>query len=436
MVDGTILSLDLKDNSVDLSNLKRLVDGNGATGVGPKVLLMLDRVPAAGSAGSMGLMISLTDGVDATRDTGERALSAKLMVNWTSDGQDITLTVPTQSYEATEGLVFESDNTKVSVPFENSTADIFKVNQDAGFANYPATLEVRAFDLFNIARVDVAQLTGVDLGSFFKAGSYFMKVEVDQGGNGNLFYRYSAGQTPLTALQGKIMVAELTAAAPTGFDVKADFGSVSLTEPADPTTANEVISLSPLLYGDALEFDFGAGQSLEASVINGLLDGKDSDLVPVLNFKLGNVPTGSGSFTLTMALTSGLDGTYTAGETQLASSVDVTYTGDGTSAIFTVPSQTRSVTVKDAFFPTGRTASLSSADPALMTVTAAGADYPATLTSKVTALFAANDASSSTLVEVMPGDYHLQISISGTDASAFTFGGLPMSTVGGIIRIK
>jgi hypothetical protein len=94
------------------------------------------------------------------------------------------------------------------------------------------------------------------------------------------------------------------------------------------------------------------------------------------------------------------------------------------------------VTVKDAFFPTGRTASLSSADPALMTVTAAGADYPATLTSKVTALFAANDASSSTLVEVIPGDYHLQISISGTDASAFTFGGLPMSTVGGIIRIK
>ena len=437
MVDGTVLSLDLKDNSVDLSNLKRLVDGNGATGVGPKVLLMLDRVPAAGSAGSMGLMISLTDGVDATRDTGERALSAKLMVNWTSDGQDITLTVPTQSYGATEGLVFESDNTKVSVPFENSTADIFKVNQDAGFANYPATLEVRAFDLFNIARVDVAQLTGVDLGSFFKAGTYFMRVEVDQGGNGNLFYRYSAGQTPLTALQGKIMVAELTAAAPTGFDVKADFGSVSLTEPADPTTANEVISLSPLLYGDALEFDFGAGQSLEASVINGLLDGKDNDLVPVLNFKLDNVPTGSGSFTLTMALTSGLDSTYTAGETQLESSVDVTYSGDGSSAVFTVPSQTKSVTVKSsAVCTSGCTFNLTSADPALMTVTAAGADYPATLTTKVTALFDTNNVSNSTSVSVIPGDYHLQISITGADASAFTFGGLPMSAVGGVIRIK
>ena len=435
-VDGTTLSLDMKDNAVDLSNLRNLVDGNAATGVGPKFIMVLDRVPAAGTSGSMGLMVSITEGDDATRETGERALTAKLMVNWLSDGKDITLTVPAQSYEASEGLVFESDNSTVQVPFKNETTDIFKVNRDAAFANYPAALEVRAFDLFNISKQEIAKLSGVDLGSFFEAGTYFMKIAVDQGGNGNLFYQYAVGQKPLATLQGKINVAELTAAAPSGFDIKAELGSVSLTEPADPTIPNEVISLSPLLYGDALEFDFGAGQSLEASVINSLLNGNASDQVPLLNFSLNNVPEDVGDFTLTMTLTSGLDGTYNSGETQLSSSVDVGYSGDGVRATFLVPNQTQTVTVKDAFFPTGRTASLSSADSALLTVTAAGADYPATLTAKVTALFAANVGSSSALVEVIPGDYHLQISISGPGASAFSFGGLPMNTVRGVIRIK
>ena len=84
-----VLTLALADGVViDRSNLKNLVDSNSATGKAPKLVLALDKVPTAGTTGTvmLDLMLMENDDLDQTYQTAERKLSASITVNWKSDG--------------------------------------------------------------------------------------------------------------------------------------------------------------------------------------------------------------------------------------------------------------------------------------------------------------------------------------------------------------
>ena len=92
-----VLTLALADGVViDRSNLKNLVDSNSATGTAPKLVLTLDKVPTAGTTGTvmLDLMLMENDDLDQTYQTAERKLSASIMVNWKSDGTNVEMTVP------------------------------------------------------------------------------------------------------------------------------------------------------------------------------------------------------------------------------------------------------------------------------------------------------------------------------------------------------
>ena len=92
-----VLSLALADGVViDRSNLKNLVDSNSATGTAPKLVLTLDKVPTAGTTGTvmLDLMLMENDDLDQTYQTAERKLSASITVNWKSDGTNVEMTVP------------------------------------------------------------------------------------------------------------------------------------------------------------------------------------------------------------------------------------------------------------------------------------------------------------------------------------------------------
>jgi hypothetical protein len=66
------LALTLEKNHLDLSNLQNLLDGNTATGRSPRMLFLMDKIPAKGASGIMTLSLMLLDGNDSTRSGTER----------------------------------------------------------------------------------------------------------------------------------------------------------------------------------------------------------------------------------------------------------------------------------------------------------------------------------------------------------------------------
>ena len=63
---------------------------------------------------------------------------------------------------------------------------------------------------------------------------------------------------------------------------------------------------------------------------------------PTLSFELLNIPTGSGSGTISFSLIDGSDATRSGGERQINVDMTVNWTGDGTTASITVPAQAQS----------------------------------------------------------------------------------------------
>jgi len=335
----------------------------------------------------------------------------------------------------------------------NGAKDMFELVQDKAYANTPATLEVRIFDWFNAAIASNSAFDGISLANFFQTGGYFAKVMINQGSNANLFYQKMASSVPLTSIEAALNVGEMIAAGNDSFDVEIDdwsAGSMSPVElhviyPID--SLRDEIRLHPAINGTTMEFDFGPVKGIEKAHINQLLNGTNegNELVPALQFMMANIPNSAGSFTLKMTVTSGSDSTLDVGGLQMVSEVDVSYTGDGTDATFTIPSQVQDVTVTDgSICQSGCTFSLASTGDVLR-LQDDRPNYPPTMSAELIALFDLNAVgrNSEATVELQTGDFHLMIEIlpegtnnASTVAGILTYGGLPVQKVEGIIKIK
>ena len=451
VADGKMSLTMNSSNVVDLSNLKSLADEDNATGKAPRLLLVMDSVPASGESGSMNLMVTVVDGASGSRGPGERSLSGSITANWSADAKgDITVKVPAQSALT---LTYTSDSGTTTATGANGAEDMITLSQSKAFENFPATLEVRVLDWFNAALKSAPEkFTGLNLADFFKAGNYNVNVAIDQGADKILYYQRASNPTLLTSLEALIRVGEAAAVAgSSNFDVEVDDWSTTSTSPVElhviyPIGATrQEIRLHPALNGTTMEFDFGSN-AIKKAHINELLNGTNegNELVPALQFKLAEIANASGAFTLRMTVTSGVDGTLDAGGLQMQSEVDVTYSGDGTRADFTVPTQTQNVTVTDgSICQTGCTFTLASTEE-ILEVASQGATYPPTLSAKLISLFDLNLAgrNAETTVELQKGDFHLMIEVlpaAGGSASdvddILTYGGLPITKVEGIIKI-
>ena len=423
-------------NVVDLSNLKSLVDSNGTTGMAPRLLLAMDSVPASGESGSMGLTITLLEGADADQSSSERMLTGSITANWSADASgDVSVTVPAQSLSMT----YSKGGTIATVTRANGAADMITLSQSKAFENFPATLEVRILDWFTAADKTGAEFAGIDLAGFFEAGDYTVMVTVDQGTDEVLYYRRAENAALLTSLQASLRVGE-AATTTDKYDVMVDDWSTMSSSPVElhviypAGTPREEIRLHPAVNGKTMEFDFGPSMTIKKAHINGLLNGTADagELVPALQFKMANVPTISGAFTLKM--------TVGGGGLTMTSMVDVSYNGSD----FTVPSQTQDVTVTDSSVcQTVCTFTLESTAETL-DISAPGI-YPPTLTAKLISLFDLNLAgrNSEVTVELQAGNFDLVIEVlsDGTSAATtvdniLTYGGVPINKVEGVIIIE
>ena len=423
-------------NVVDLSNLKSLVDSNGSTGMAPRLLLAMNSVPASGESGAMELTISLLEGADAVQSTSERMLTGSITANWSADASgDVAVTVPAQSLSMT----YTKGSTTATVTGANGAADMITLSQSKAFENFPATLEVRILDWFTAATKTGAEFAGIDLAGFFEAGDYTVMVTIDQGTDEVLYYRRAENAALLTSLQASVTVGE-AATTMDKYDVMVDNWSTASSSPVElhviypAGTPREEIRLHPAVNGKTMEFDFGPSMTIKKAHINGLLNGTADagELVPALQFKMANVPTISGAFTLKM--------TVGGGGLTMTSMVDVSYNGSD----FTVPSQTQDVTVTDSSVcQSGCTFTLESTAETL-DISAPGI-YPPTLTAKLISLFDLNLAgrNSEVTVELQAGNFDLVIEVlsDGTPTATtldniLTYGGVPINKVEGVIIIE
>ncbi|MDB2328892.1 hypothetical protein N9V40_02975 [Pseudomonadales bacterium] len=87
-------------------------------------------------------------------------------MNWKSDGTDVEMTVPAGG-TATLGYAHNSNSYTLSSV--NGAEDIITFNRSDDYSNTPASIEVRALDLFAAAaaaNADSANFSGLNLGSF------------------------------------------------------------------------------------------------------------------------------------------------------------------------------------------------------------------------------------------------------------------------------
>ncbi|MGB1904442.1 MAG: hypothetical protein ACPHOE_09355, partial [Pseudomonadales bacterium] len=443
-VAGKTLSLMLKDNHLDLSNLKNLLDGNSATGRSPRMLFLMDEIPAAGASGTMTLSLMLIDGEDGTRSASERKLSSAVKVNWKSDGTNIELTVPSQK----QTVMFADGTVSLSTEFDNVAPDVLTLKKDGGFSNYPAVLEVRVLDFFN------ANTGSIDLAALFDTeGKYFVEVGIDQGTSPNLSYQGAA----IDKIQAVVSVKDISAPVVTKFNVSngdgSDFTSAALSTKnavqlvrPDSATESTSLELYPLLYGTKLEFDLGPTESLSAATLAGLAEGTQGNaLAPSIEFMLDNIPNGIGDFKLTVTFTDGLDATRSGTERQLSASVNASYDADGVTANMTLPGQTQTVTYTTSLLTSDIT--FSNVNDQMLVVTSAGADYPASLAVRMIAFYDSN-APTNAITDVWstfftPGNYHLKVSVDPVSGAASTavdgllnYEGMPIRTVEGVIPVE
>ena len=382
----------------------------------------------------MTVSLAVYDGNDDIVDAGERKLSSSIKIDWSSDGENVTLTVPAQ----TQTVRFEQGSTILQATFGNAAEDVFTLRQDSGFGNYPATLEVRVLSFFdfNTGSIPIAQY-------FEREGDYFLKVDVDQGGDEVMFYRGQAFDT-VEVLANVVDVEEPIV---DGFNVQYPEGApqasnypIALVEPADPSNPGEVIDLHPLLYGETLEFDFGVEQSLDADALNSLVSGgADPSEVPQLLLNLDQVPFGAGLLGVTVTLTDGTDAIRDTGERQLTGMVDLSWEADGEGANFIVGEQTApSLIVSYTDDLLDIDTELTNFEQDILSLNGAGVDYPASLTMKLVNFFNVNFAGVD--IEFVSyfgaGNYHLSIDLDYDEGPQIYYQGLPINRVEGVIRVE
>ena len=184
---SSVLSANLVGGSLIQSNLANIVSSDSSTGKSPILRFNLDSIPAANKSGTSSVTLKLYDGTDATQTSGERLLETTINLNWSSDGENVQVTLPPQTLVIN---YLSSDGNALTRTWENLDNDTLTFSYDD---NGKPGLDLR------IAKFFAGQGTaeGLDLTGYITSGDYFFDVSfsnlefLDE--NDNLFTSVSGG---------------------------------------------------------------------------------------------------------------------------------------------------------------------------------------------------------------------------------------------------
>ena len=268
------LALSTKSH-LNLTNLQNLFTPDSGTGKAPIFSFALDSIPAAGEQGTTIVTFTLKDGLPAYMTMGAspynttslteeeikniadnaatKTLTAKVKINWTSDGTTVDIKLPPQTvqvtYETIDGLLIEAE-------FQNTVQDVISVSTGE---NGTPTLDLKLTSLFsqNSSSMD---LSGFFAESILEEGSYkapnvynftvdFEGIEVQAAVSQD-----SKSAQPFSAIQAMFKVTDSTLPVIWGENVvvnEAD-GTATMTvniSSASDTDTNIFWSVTPYRYG-------------------------------------------------------------------------------------------------------------------------------------------------------------------------------------------
>ena len=387
---GGMANIDLRAAPLNLTNIENAIYAGDFKA--PVISFGLASLPTG--SGSDTIAIDLVDGVDANVDANERHVKVILDVEWQSDGTTASITVPPQAIKATYKT---RAGVEIDIEVGNVDPDVLTITK--GSEAYPATLEVKLVSL-------IAQLNSLPLADILSAGLYHLDVTTA------LPLRAPTGES----VKGVSAVVQIVDA----FKLASSTITLQDSNPGDGSIRSS--SHDATLVDGLLSVDLRSEPLSLLNISNGL-NGLDFTS-PKVVFGLSAIPSGSSKETVTINLIDGTDASRDAGERQVSVSVDIEWEADRQDASITVPSQTLS-----AFYLTREgvkvEVELNNADLDVLTVTRAGAGYPASLEVKLLSLIAKlNDLPLGDLLKA--GVFHIDVatSLPMVDASGMAVNGL------------
>jgi len=159
--DNEVLSTDLSVEPLNLLNLKNaLAEGDFHT---PTLNTRLYDLPVG--SGTETAVISMFDGLDTVRSSGERHVMIELAFDWSSDGEILDIVVPAQSMDM---LYTNQIDTVFNLIAENLESNDFSVTREG--IVYPEILD----DAFLRA---LAKITDLPLDELLDSGTYTFQVQ-------------------------------------------------------------------------------------------------------------------------------------------------------------------------------------------------------------------------------------------------------------------
>jgi hypothetical protein len=308
----------------------------------------------------------------------------------------VTVTVPAQYTEITATL---EDGTTIEGSATNADSDSASFGMLA-----EGTIPTLGIKIANFLGANPGEASYLEEG-LFRAGSYFLEVDIAQDGLPNLFYRGA----PFNRIEGPFAVAEKVKGSISDAFIAYD---VSINDPAQ----QDPIQLYPMIDGDNVDFTMW-DQALSVETLNSLASGELTSLQsPVLQIGLEQLPNegSSGSFTIAVKMTEGADAIRSPGERSVSSSLDVAWSSNGDVVTATVLSQTAAITV-ELEDGTVLESLAQNVDSDSLSFSYAGPDYPASLDAKISA-FLTNENEASLLADIFrAGAYHLEVELEGLD---------------------
>ena len=159
----------------NVTNLNKLLEdsSNAADhGIAPSLHFDLKEIPAAGTSGTMKMIVTLYEGDDDESDGTEMSLSSEATLNWSSDGSKFTVTIPETS--STTMTLITSGGQAITGTYGNSNVDSYAYGGgviSTGTAEDGAGISWKVFRIFGGHHHGLSDLYSLgNLDSFFTSG--------------------------------------------------------------------------------------------------------------------------------------------------------------------------------------------------------------------------------------------------------------------------
>jgi len=172
-----------KGNILSLLNYNNRTAGNAEVdrllSTVPSVSIDLESIPAAGSSGTMLMVVTVLQGDDDLKDSGEAAVSAEATVRWSSTGSAFRVAID-QGTEITYTYITKENGVGVSAKYSYPRTSNFAYaggELDIHQKALKLGLRFNLFDMF-VGSGRLQALIDADFASFFETGRYNASIQM------------------------------------------------------------------------------------------------------------------------------------------------------------------------------------------------------------------------------------------------------------------